>query len=117
MILRKQDAGTKQLEACHDGAGVLHMTEMLAQYDRAGAGVKFIHDNIVEPGASIGEHTHHDDEELYIIVEGEGMMRIDGVDEPVGVGDICLTRPGHSHSLINSDTRPMRLLVVGLNVK
>jgi len=117
MIIRKRDATNKQIEACHDGAGVLHMTEMLAAYGRSGAGVKFIHDNIVEPGASIGEHTHHDDEELYLIIEGVGVMRIDGVDEPVGPGDICLTRPGHSHSLTNSDAGPMRLIVIGLNVK
>ena len=117
MIIHKDDAPTRPIDRCHDGEGLLHMTEMLGEYKRQAGGVKFIHDNIVEPGASIGEHTHTDDEEVYLIIDGRGTMRVDGVEERVGPGDICLTRPGHSHSLTNSDDGPMHLIVIGLNVQ
>ena len=67
MLIRHADAPRKAVDNCHDGRGRLHMTEMLGQYDRSGAGIRFIHDNVVEPGATIGEHTHHDDDQLEVI--------------------------------------------------
>ncbi|HAU37411.1 MAG TPA: cupin domain-containing protein, partial [Phycisphaerales bacterium] len=75
---------------------------MLADYRKAGCGIKFIHDDLVEPGATIGEHEHRGDEEIYIIVSGHGTMRIDGQEHRVSAGDVCLTRSGHTHSLENS---------------
>jgi mannose-6-phosphate isomerase-like protein (cupin superfamily) len=112
MLVRKADRTARVIEDCHGGAGVLHCTEMLAEYRRPGAGFRYVHDNIIEPGASIGEHTHRGDEELYIILEGHGTMRIDGQHVPVGPGDVCVTRSGHSHSLTNSADGPMHMLVV-----
>ena len=72
----------------------------------------FIHDNVIEPGASIGEHDHRSHEEIYVILTGNGVMKVDGVDEPVQAGDVCLTRIGHSHSLTNSLEGPMHFLVI-----
>jgi mannose-6-phosphate isomerase-like protein (cupin superfamily) len=88
---------------------------MLADYAKADGGIKFIHDNELAPGVSIGEHTHHADEEVYFILTGTGQMRIDSVLTPVGPGDACLTRRGHSHSLTNTGDTPMRMLVIGVN--
>ena len=104
---------TRELPNCHGGVGKLWNTLMLS--GGKGAGFRFVHDNIVEPGATIGEHTHKGDEEIYIILDGYGQMRIDGVDTPVGPGDMVITRDGHSHSLTNGPA-PMRLLVVGVGL-
>jgi len=114
MICRKFTATTFPIERCHDGTGRLLCTEMLAT--DAKAGFRFVHDNVLEPGASIGEHTHEGDEEMYVIIEGEGVMRVDGVDKRVASGDICVTRSGHSHSLANTGDTPMRILVVGVGI-
>ena len=116
MIIRKIDAKTRELTNCHDGRGVLHCTEMLTDYRKPGAGFTFIHDNIIEPGASIGEHRHDTNEETYIILEGHGTMKVDGVDQTVGPGDICITRSGHRHALTNSADGPMHMLVVATNL-
>jgi uncharacterized cupin superfamily protein len=115
MIIRKASAAMRDLVQCHHGQGILHCTEILADYRKEGPGIAFIHDNTVEPGASIGEHEHKRDEEVYIILDGRGMMRVDGVEHEVGPGDVCLTRSGHTHSLINGP-QPMRILVIGVNV-
>ena len=112
MILRKTSDNLKRFENCHDGAGALWCSELLADYARREAGFAFIHDNVIEPGASIGEHRHDGEEEIYVILSGRGTMRIDGVDTPVAEGDVCLTRSGHSHSLVNGGESPMRLLVI-----
>jgi mannose-6-phosphate isomerase-like protein (cupin superfamily) len=114
MILHKSDAKVRELDKCHDGRGILLCTEMLAEYQRKESGVKFYHDNILQSGGSIGEHLHKNNEELYIILEGAGLMKIDGKDEPVKPGDVCITRKGHSHSLLNSGKAPMHFLVIGV---
>ncbi len=114
MILRKSESQVKKFDKCHDGNGVLLCTEMLADYQRREAGIKFYHDNILQPGDSIGEHLHKNDEEMYIIIDGSGVMKVDGRDEDVGPGDVCITRKGHSHSLLNTGKSPMHFLVIGV---
>ncbi len=115
MILFRSKKESKKVQDCHNGRGILWCTEMLGEYSKKDNGFKFIHDNTLEPGASIGEHQHNDDEELYIILTGHGVMRVDGVPQNVGPGDICLTRIGHSHDLTNSLESPMHFLVVCAN--
>ena len=112
MLLKRGAENLKKFEQCHEGAGALWCNEILADYAKTDAGFAFIHDNVIEPGASIGEHAHQGEEEVYVIVSGRGVMRIDGVDTPVAEGDVCLTRSGHSHSLVNSGDAPMRFLVL-----
>lgn len=75
-------------------------------------GFAYVHDDTLPPGASIGEHTHAKDEELYFIVAGNGVMRVDGTDRKVSAGGMVLTRRGGSHSLANTGKEPLRVLVV-----
>ncbi len=112
MLLRASADNLRRFENCHEGQGALWCSELLADYAKRGAGFSFIHDNVIEPGASIGEHGHEGEEEIYVIIGGRGTMRIDGVDTPVSAGDVCLTRSGHSHSLVNGGDGPMRFLVI-----
>ncbi|HEY3331394.1 MAG TPA: cupin domain-containing protein [Capsulimonadaceae bacterium] len=111
-MLLPLDIVPRDLNECHDGTGVVHCKERLAEYDRH-EGIKFVHDNIIPPGASIGFHQHVHDEELYMILNGTGEMRIDDETVPVGPGDICLTRPGHSHALVNTGKTDMHFYVIG----
>jgi uncharacterized cupin superfamily protein len=108
---------TKVSEAreCHGGTGSLWCREILGDYHRAGPGIKFVHDDAIAPGASIGEHWHEGDEEFYYILEGAGEMTLDGRTVQVQTGDFCFTRSGHRHSLKNTGATPMRILVVCAN--
>jgi mannose-6-phosphate isomerase-like protein (cupin superfamily) len=115
MIIRRSEKKPVRMDKCHDGAGTLWCTEMLADYKKAGNGFKYIHDNMLEPGASIGEHAHKDDEELYVILWGRGVMKVDGVPQQVQAGDMCLTRAGHSHDLTNGPEGAMHFLVIAIN--
>ena len=112
MILRKAAANLRKFEKCQGGKGSLWCSEILADYQKTDAGFTFILDNVIEPGGSIGEHQRINDEEIYIILSGHGIMTVDGVEHPVGEGDVCLSRSGHSHSLVNSTDGPMRFMVI-----
>jgi uncharacterized cupin superfamily protein len=116
MIIRKSEIHPKKIVDCHEGRGILWCTEMLTDYKKKTSGFKYIHDNTLEPGASIGEHKHKEDEEIYVILYGSGAMRVDGKKEKVSPGDICITRSGHSHDLTNTGTTPMHFLVIAANL-
>lgn len=55
----------------------------------------------LQPGASIGEHEHIDNADLYLILEGHGTGILDGQRFPVGPGDMFICQAGHSHGLVN----------------
>ena len=110
MLIRAQDVETKPIENCHDGSGTLDCTV----FSLSGAGcahLKFLHLDVVEPNATIGEHRHTDGEEIYYVLEGRGTMVLDGERHEIGPGDLAVTSAGHSHALINGPT-PMRVVVL-----
>jgi dTDP-glucose pyrophosphorylase len=72
----------------------------------------FVDYAVLPPGTSIGRHTHGDDEELYLVLEGEGTMHLDGADFAVRPGTLIRNRAGGTHGLRNDGDRPIRLLVV-----
>jgi uncharacterized cupin superfamily protein len=111
ILVEHDKVRTKELDRCHGGAGVLRCREYLADYKRT-LGFAYVHDDVLPPGASIGDHTHAKDEELYFILAGNGVMRVDGTDRNVSAGDMVLTRRGGSHSLANTGKEPLRVLVV-----
>lgn len=98
-------------DKCHDGLGTLVCRHVLQAGDSA-VGIQFMHDDTIPPGVSIGEHLHTGEEEIYFLVEGSGLMILDGVRHPFNPGDVSLVQHGHTHGLINTGPTPMRLLVL-----
>lgn len=56
----------------------------------------------IKPGASIGYHTHGDNEEVYTIMSGTGLYTEDGEATEVRAGDVLLCKKGSSHGLVNT---------------
>lgn len=61
---------------------------------------KIMHGRL-EPGASIGIHTHDTNCEMVYILEGTGKVLYDGGYELLRAGDCHYCPQGHTHSLIN----------------
>lgn len=55
----------------------------------------------IEPGASIGLHTHETSSEIVYILKGKGKVLYDGEYEQVKQGVCHYCPKGHTHSLIN----------------
>jgi quercetin dioxygenase-like cupin family protein len=66
----------------------------------------------LEPGASIGPHTHDTSSELIYILEGAGKVLFDGAYEDVGAGLCHYCPKGHSHSLMNDGSGDMVFFAV-----
>ena len=71
-------------------------------------GTNRIFKGILEPGASIGIHTHEDSCEVIFILEGKGTILEKEPDStmeivnPVSSGDCLYCPKGHTHSLRNT---------------
>jgi len=114
LLKRYAEMHRAPLPNCHDGSGVLDFTAVLDGLDLLGRRLAFLHDDILDPGVSIGEHHHDHDEEYYYIISGQGTMQLDGVRHAVGPGDVSAVFPGGRHGLENTGDQPLRILVVGL---
>jgi quercetin dioxygenase-like cupin family protein len=72
----------------------------------------FVDYAVLPPGSSIGLHSHGDNEELYLVLEGSGTMQLDGRELRVEKGSLVLNRRGGSHGLRNDGDVPLKLFVV-----
>lgn len=73
--------------------------------------LKFLYYSVLPPGTSIGYHGHREDEEIYIILEGTGLMTINGTETRVVLGDIVVNKPWWKHGLLNDGSEPIRAIV------
>jgi uncharacterized cupin superfamily protein len=77
---------------------------------KLGAGV-----DILEPGKiACPYHYHLAQEEMFVILEGEGTLRVAGERVPVRAGDVIFIPPGpeYPHHLINTGSLPMKYLSI-----
>lgn len=64
----------------------------------------------LEPDQATVRHHHRIAEEIYYLVEGRGLMEIDGETREVAVGHAILIPPGAWHQITNTGEGPLRLL-------
>ena len=110
MIRKGADMRRRPLDACHGGQGALDFLEVLGRPDPARR-LRFLHDNVMAPGVSIGVHSHSKDEEYYYILSGSGTMTLDGQRIKVQAGDVTAVYRGGSHGLENDSDQDLRLIV------
>ncbi len=61
-----------------------------------------------DPGCSNTTH-YHNAEESVIVIEGQGILMINGAEHRVGAGDAAFITPGTRHRLINTGEGPFRI--------
>lgn len=67
---------------------------------------------MLPPGAAVPPHHHEVLEEVYYILEGSGVMTIGNEQREVGAGDAIYIPRNNRHSLTNTGSEPMRILLV-----
>ena len=66
----------------------------------------------LEPGSSIGYHSHDTDSEVMYFLEGEATVLTDAGEEKLLPGQAHYCPMGHSHSLINRGDKPLVFVAV-----
>ena len=61
----------------------------------------------IPAGGATQRHWHRDSEEFYFLLEGRGVMEIDGIAREVGPGDAILIPPGAWHQITATERTPM----------
>lgn len=74
--------------------------------------------NLVEiaPGGQIPEHdeAQSGQVELYAILEGEAVMRLDGEDHPAPAGTFVSLEPAATRTILNRSNAPITALLIGV---
>lgn len=74
--------------------------------------------NLVEigPGGQIPEHDEAQSEqvELYVILEGEATMRLDGEDHPAPAGTFASIEPAATRTILNRSGEKVLALLIGV---
>ena len=71
--------------------------------------------DILAPGQRVCPyHFHHAREEMFVILEGQGSLRVAGELLPLRAGDVVFIPPGpeYPHQIINTSDAPMRYLSI-----
>jgi len=71
--------------------------------------------DIVAPGMrSCPYHLHHAQEEMFIVIEGSGTLRVGGEMLPIRTGDMMFlpAGPEYPHQIINTSDAPLKYLSV-----
>ncbi|SDD32143.1 Cupin domain-containing protein [Paenibacillus sp. UNCCL117] len=110
MIIRNYLQAELGAGSSHRGKGLVHGVRLFDNNDYDSP-LRFMYYTEIPPGASIGYHKHGQDEEVYVILEGRGLMTVNGETREVGAGDVILNKPGWSHGLENAFDETMRLLI------
>lgn len=74
--------------------------------------------NLVEiaPGGQIPEHDESESGqvELYVVLDGEAVMRLDGEDHPAPAGTFASIEPAVARTILNRTTGPVTALLIGV---
>lgn len=95
---------------CHNGRGSILFREIFKKSDFK-SDLQFFHETIIMPNSTIGYHGHSGNEEIYYVIEGRGLMEVDGQKKIVESGDAVVTYGGSNHGLKNIDNKDLKILV------
>ena len=84
--------------------------------DALGCEKIYVNIDYVKPGGkSVKYHSHSKQEEFFLIMSGEGILRMDGQQIPVKVGDVVSKPAGKdiAHQFINNGSEILQILDMG----
>ena len=109
---QNETADVIDTHAVHEGDGVITRRRFFRDATRLPVKVEIWE---LPPGASEGSHIHDGDDELeefYYFIEGQGVMWMDGREQPVRPGDAVMAPPGTDHGFRNTGDETLKLLLI-----
>lgn len=106
MIKKKPEQATEVRKNMRGGPGEVKIRHHLNK-EEINAKCRLCAELILSPGSGIGEHQHVDEDEIFIIQRGRGIVVDAGKEFEVGAGDTILTGKGASHSIKNTGSEDL----------
>ena len=115
-MIKNYYSAKKQLQQeSHGGTGPVYLYEIWGR-ENFKSNIDFCDRVVIPPDSSIGYHQHGNNEEMYIVLEGEGLMTIDEKEFVVRKGDMILNPAGGQHGLVNNSAKNIDLLVIQVGI-
>ena len=111
MIRKSKEMEIETRDKMRDGNGTVTIQHLLKKEDFT-AKVRLCSRLTLPPGAGIGSHRHDNEDEVFVILKGTGMLDDGHSRTLVSEGDTILTGNGESHSLENDSSENLELLAV-----
>jgi mannose-6-phosphate isomerase-like protein (cupin superfamily) len=111
MIARSSEMVTENRTGMRGGNGTVKLEHWFKPED-FGAKVRLCARMTLPPGASIGDHTHATEDEVYLVLSGSGRILEKGAWTPIQTGDAILTGKDSSHSVENNSDEPLVMAAI-----
>ena len=99
------------------GSGKQSYSGFVFQESDFDAPIHFVRYSTYPPGSGVGPHTHGNDQELYVILEGRGTAEVNGERREVTAGDIIVNPPYANHALRNTGETDLTMLLLEIACK
>ena len=99
----------------HGGSGPVDLYEIWEKSDFR-SNVDFVDRVVIPPGSAIGFHKHDNNEEMYIVLKGRGLMKIENEEVVVKEGDMILNPVEGQHGLTNNSEKDIDVLVIQVSI-
>ena len=97
---------------CPEGHVGDALSKMLVRPETMGSELIDFRISSYQPSAYVGPHTHRIQEQVYHVLEGEGVMEMDGTRQVVRPGITVFIPPGVEHAIYNTGTKDLLFFVV-----
>lgn len=111
MIKRAEEMKSTVKVNMRDGDGQVVVTNLLETDEYKGKS-RLVATLTLEPGCSIGEHVHENEEEIFYVVSGEAQYLDNGEWVTLKKGDSCLCLGGQAHSIANRGEETLVVVAV-----
>jgi len=87
-------------------------SKMLVRPEATGSKIIDYRISVYQPRAYVAPHSHRIQEQVYHILDGEGLMEIEGERSVVRRDDVIFLPPGVEHAIYNTGLTDLRFIVV-----
>jgi mannose-6-phosphate isomerase-like protein (cupin superfamily) len=101
MIKKLNERKSETRENMRDGSGVVTIRHYF-QKEEINSPCRLCAELILPPGSGIGSHGHDNEDEVFIVQQGQGIITDNGEEVNVYKGDAILTGNGGSHAIRNT---------------
>src|SRR5438270_10730984 len=98
----------------HNSAGDM-ACELLVPPTSMDVNLNFMHRCQIMPGGGVGHHFHNQNEEMFVIFDGQAEFTIDGRTSVLKGTVGAPTRMGHSHAIYNPSDKPVEFMNINVS--
>jgi mannose-6-phosphate isomerase-like protein (cupin superfamily) len=105
MVIRRDEMKTEVREKMRGGEGsaaFVHLVDCEKEKN-----IRMLAELTLQPGSSVGKHSHENETEYFLILSGSGTVDDNGKEVRINAGDAIITGNGAFHSIANTGSVPL----------